>query len=353
MNSRLGIVASFGLVATSATADVLNVPADYPTIQSAIAAAVAGDEVLVAAGTYFEAIDLLGKAVTLRGAAGAESTIIDGTGLDTSVIRCASGEGAETLIAGFTITRGVAGSPIPGQPGFRFGGGLFVKDASPTIEACRFIDNRAGFGGGAYFLRSESVIRDCLFHDNLANTDGGGAQFFDGAVSIEDCMFTLNKAPQGHGGGAHFVIGLPTVTDCTFSNNNATVGGGFSFFTNGSAMAATGLAVNSNIASGTGGGIWLNVGADQLLLSGSEVCSNFPNPISGDYIDLGKNLFCTGCPGDLNNNGIIDGADISVMLGFWGFSGIGIPVPADLDNDGVVSGSDLATLLSNWGSCGS
>jgi len=351
MNSRLGIVASIGLLATPVSADVLNVPADYPTIQSAIEAAEAGDEVLVAAGTYFEAVDLLGKAVILSSAAGAESTTIDGTGLETSVVRCVSGEGAETVITGFTITRGVAGSPIPGQPGFRFGGGLFVMDSSPTIEECRFIDNRAGFGAGAYFLRSESTVRDCLFHDNLANTDGGGAQFFDGAVSIEGCVFTLNKAPQGHGGGAHFVVGMPTVTDCTFANNTATVGGGFSLFTNGSTMMATNLQVGSNIASGTGGGIWVNLGADQLLLSGSEVCGNFPNPISGDYIDLGKNLFCTGCPGDLNNNGVVDGADISVMLGFWGLSEVGIPVGADLDNDGVVSGSDLATLLSNWGSC--
>ena len=351
MKSALCIAASMGLISYSALADVLNVPGDYPTIQSAIEAANPGDEVLVAAGTYFESVNLLGKAVTLRGAAGADATILDGTGLDISVISCVTGEGPDTVISGLTITKGVAGSPVPGQPGFRFGGGLFVKDASPTIESCRFIGNRAGFGGGAYLLRSESVVRDCLFHDNRANTDGGGAQFFDGSVVVEDCVFTLNKATQSHGGGAHFVVGTPTVIDCTFSNNTATVGGGFSFFTSGSAMVATGLTVSSNIANGNGGGIWLNAGADQLLLSASEVCGNFPDPISGDYIDLGKNLFCTGCPGDLNNNGIVDGADISVMLGFWGFSGVGIPVPADLDNDGVVSGGDLAILLSSWGKC--
>ena len=351
MKSVLWFAATVGAISSAAAADVLNVPGDYPTIQSALEAASAGDEVLVAAGTYFEAIDLLGKAVVLRGAEGAEATIVDGTGLDGSVIQCISGEGPDTVISGLTITKGVAGSPIPGQPGFRFGGGLFVRDASPTIEDCRFIANRAGFGGGAYLLRSASVVRGCLFHDNRANTDGGGAQFFDGSVVVENCVFTLNKATQSHGGGAHFVIGTPTMIDCTFSNNTATVGGGFSFFSTGTAMVATGLMVSSNIANGTGGGIWVNAGVDQLLLSASEVCGNFPNPIAGDYLDLGKNLFCTGCPGDLNNNGIVDGADISVMLGFWGFSGVGIPVPADLDNDGVVSGSDLASLLADWGKC--
>ena len=44
----------FGPAARGAT---LTVPVPYATIQSAINAAVAGDEIVVAQGTYFETID--------------------------------------------------------------------------------------------------------------------------------------------------------------------------------------------------------------------------------------------------------------------------------------------------------
>ncbi len=50
--------------------------------------------------------------------------------------------------------------------------------------------------------------------------------------------------------------------------------------------------------------------------------------------------------GDLNGDGVVDGADLGVLLATWG------PAPgspADLNNDGVVDGADLGILLANWG----
>jgi len=55
------------------------------------------------------------------------------------------------------------------------------------------------------------------------------------------------------------------------------------------------------------------------------------------------------CPGDLNASLIVDGADLGVLLAFWG------PVTtfprADINLDGTVDGADLGVLLSYWGSC--
>lgn len=337
-------------IALATGAAVLNVPGDYPTIQSAILAASSGDEVVVAPGVYHEGIDFLGKDIVVVSAAGAEKTVLDGTGLTTSVVRCVSGETPAARLEGFTIRKGWRGSPLPQNPIIYLGGGLVVLNSSPTIQDCRFIDNRTDYGGGAYFYFSESLVKGCLFHMNQASADGGGAQAFDGAVVFEDCTFTYNIAPNSHGGAVHLVRGAPTLADCVLANNTANLGGGLTFYATGETATLVGCEIVGNIAD-IAGGFWVRPGYSDLLLIDTEVCSNAPTPFVGRYTDGGGNVFCSGCRGDLNANGVVDSADVSVLLGFWGFPGVGIPVAADLNNDGVVDAADLMILLANWGSC--
>ena len=49
------------------------------------------------------------------------------------------------------------------------------------------------------------------------------------------------------------------------------------------------------------------------------------------------------CPLDLNNDGIVGGADLAILLGAWGTRGC-----PDFDGSGTVDGVDLATLLGAW-----
>ena len=48
-------------------------------------------------------------------------------------------------------------------------------------------------------------------------------------------------------------------------------------------------------------------------------------------------------PGDLNDDGFVNGADIGLMLSQWGGPGSG-----DFNGDGVVNGADLGLLLGYW-----
>ncbi len=50
-----------------------------------------------------------------------------------------------------------------------------------------------------------------------------------------------------------------------------------------------------------------------------------------------------GDPADLNDDGVVDGADLGILLTNWGRAGIG-----DINGDGIVDGADLGLLLQSW-----
>ena len=51
-----------------------------------------------------------------------------------------------------------------------------------------------------------------------------------------------------------------------------------------------------------------------------------------------------GIAGDLNGDGVVNAADLAIVLGQWGGTGT-----ADLNGDGVVNAADLAVVLGAWG----
>ena len=111
------------------------------------------------------------------------------------------GEGcdASAVLDGFFVTGGDAVSK-----GHTAGGGLYLRDGSPTIRRCVFVENRA---------------RD----------EGGGAYLKGSAASFESCTFSRNKTGgffATSGGGMYNEKSNPRVTDCTFSENRAHRGGG-------------------------------------------------------------------------------------------------------------------------------
>lgn len=57
------------------------------------------------------------------------------------------------------------------------------------------------------------------------------------------------------------------------------------------------------------------------------------------------NVGVPSCPADLNGDGVVDGADLGIMLGAWGTPG------ADLNGDGTTDGADLGIMLGAWGAC--
>jgi hypothetical protein len=171
------------------------------SIQDAIDGAVDNDEVVVEPGTYNEAINFLGKAITVRSVAGPGVTILDGSGA-FHVVQCVSGEGANTVLEGFTITGGNANGPFPDDGG---GGMLNANGSSPTVSYCIFVGNSAHVGGG------------------MCNDGGSGP-------TVLNCAFSGNLASIGEGGGVYNSDSSPTLTNCMLDGNSAVLGGGIFTF---------------------------------------------------------------------------------------------------------------------------
>jgi len=66
-------------------------------------------------------------------------------------------------------------------------------------------------------------------------------------------------------------------------------------------------------------------------------------------MDAAEIEFAPTIVGDLNHDGVVNGADLSMLLAAWGPCPPKGDCPADLNGDGIVNGADLSTQLANWG----
>ena len=182
----------FVLYSNFSLAATIHVPAVQPTIQAGIDAASNGDTVRVADGTHVgvgnKDIDFKGKAITVESENGAANCIIDCEG-EGRGFYFHSGEGGQSVLSGFTITKGL---------GYDIGGGIYcTSNSSPTIINCAIIGNHASKGVGiACDLGSSPAITNCT-------------------IGLNGIMH-----PGHTGGGIYCSSASPTITNCTIYRNS-------------------------------------------------------------------------------------------------------------------------------------
>ncbi len=195
-------------------AEVINVPEDFETIQGAIDAAEDGDTVLVAPGEYVENVNFEGKAISLIGNPEDPSEVIIDGDESGSVVTFVNGEERTSILIGFTIRNGLAGS---------HGGGIYCNGASPTIRNCHIRENSAGnlYGGGICLQQSEALIEHCEITDNLTNVAGGGLFLMTSSPTIFGCLIARNSTVQ-YASGIYIHNGsFPRLINCTLSGNRS------------------------------------------------------------------------------------------------------------------------------------
>jgi len=238
----IGIV-TLPVIGVNAT--IINIPADYPTIQEGINHGDDGDTVLVQPDTYYENLNFNGHNVVLASlflttgdTSFVSSTIIDGH-QSASVITFSTAEDSTAQVIGFKIQNGhaydgggiyclysnstISANTISGNSADLFGGGIYCDDSSPTISNNTISGNSAAFGGGIFYWDSSPTINNNSISTNSAD-GGGGISCWESSPTIRNNTISGNWANAG--GGIECYYSNPTISNNTISGNWAYYHGG-------------------------------------------------------------------------------------------------------------------------------
>ena len=212
---------------------VLDVPADYPTIQAAVDAAPDGSVIQIAAGVYTEELRFisLNKNIYIRGLGGASQTVLNGGGTRAYLYILNGGQDNPALnvvFDGITFENGQgSGGTSP----------ITIERARPGFMNCVFRNNRAPIKGGAvvaYGLAAHPFFVDCLFENNRSDGTAGAVLVNEeqSQAAFWNCRFINNSnrtgAAPGHaeGGAVYFANAGGTIVGCNFEGNSTMYAGG-------------------------------------------------------------------------------------------------------------------------------
>ena len=225
----------------------------FATIQRAIDSATDRDEIWVQKGTYFLNSQInVDKTVAIYGGFDGTETEKTQRNWMTNVTKVDGQDTAyhcffvtaDAFIDGFTITGGNARLALTNKGGgginvrdcsptisncnitvnsAALGGGICVKASSATIINCDISKNQARRGGGIYGTVSFFIITNCTLFDNYASNKGGGMYHWDSSPIITNCTFSKNRAAD-YGGGIYSIDSFLTISNCILWGDLLTIG---------------------------------------------------------------------------------------------------------------------------------
>ncbi len=268
----------------------------YASVQGAVDAASADDEILVASGVYtdvtFNASSdstqtvYLDQSLTLRGGYTLTNWIAPDPETNPTVLD-AGGQGRVIYIAG-SASPTVTGFIIQnGDAGVFNGGGIYIElNGAPLIAGNTVFSNSAYSGGGIYNSAGSPGLEANFIHDNSA-VNGGGFFSYGGTPTTRNNVFYNNRAVwrndpsyEGFGGGVgNATSSILSVQNDVFYNNSATSSGGS--LVNVGTLFITNTIIFSN-ASGVSGGAIHNFSGATTTVDHSDVAGNTA-PVDEDY----------------------------------------------------------------------
>jgi len=273
---------------------------DTVTIQEAIEASALDDTILVGVGTYNENLDTLSKRLTIRSAAGATVTVIDG-GLHASVVRFTGGGRVE----GLCLRGGLAFA----------GGGLYVAGTGSTEIRNNILEgNFAGFSvdeglGGGIFLDkvTNGVLVEANIIRNNAAGDSGGGIYDEGGFTTANILRrnTIVENSCFIAGAGVSTFGSLLEFNLILRNHSEHFGGGVHVRSDGVSEVRQNTIVGNTVLNfmENGAGVHLNGGG----LVRNNIVAN--NKYAGAFgPQSGAGIFCTG---------LVNGAQVTCNVS-WG-----------------------------------
>ena len=241
-------------------------------------------------------------------------------------------------------------------------GAILISNSVLGVTGSTFANNSTinNSGGSISAIDgSDLTVLDSIFLAGHSHFGSGGFLHLGPASALDARRNSFNNGSAGSHGGAIFIEGpgpALVLRENIFTNNNCSLEGGA--IKNERASTAFEMCSFGRNSALLGGAI---ATSDEAYLSFSDFCGNTPEDISGPWTDLGGSTFesfcdCAGfsgtcfCVGDINFDGTVDGADLTLILAAWGECPDCIGLE-DINLDGVVDGADLTLVLGAWGIC--
>jgi hypothetical protein len=318
-------------------------------LRNALGATYSGDQVWVAAGTYYPSItNDRSETFPLRigvniygGFAGTETslgerdlannlTILSGdigipdNNTDNSYhVVTGSAVDETAVLDGFYIRFGYANGAYPEN----YGGGMINIIGSPTLRNIVFYGNSAEIGGGVFTYQGNTVLTNVIFASNIATHYGGGMYSHTSNPILNNVIFSENTSQEGagmynylsnfsminvtfysnatslsssgRGGGIYNYQSSPTIINSTIIGNSARYGGGiFNYNQSVPILTNTTIADNTaDLAAANGGGIY-NSSNCSTTIRNAILWGNAPDQIFGSatatYSDIQDGYAGTG-----------------------------------------------------------
>jgi len=274
----------------------------FDNIQDAIVAAANGQRIEVDPGTYTENINFLGKAIRVHSMNPTDPTNVVNTVIDGnqqgSTVTFNSGEGAGSILEGFTIYNG-SGTLI--GPTNRYGGGILVDTGSSPLIQHNIITNNRNLTG--------------------TKVHGGGIAVRNGSQpTITDNTISNNEAILGWGGGVMFSSSNASISNNVISGNKSNEGAGLATIL--SSVTVSGNQVSDNAASQNAGGMYIE-GASSPVIQNSTFSNNTA------VENAGAMMIGYGATAQITSTTFSDNRTLSIVPDGFFFTGGAISVKAD------------------------
>jgi Ricin-type beta-trefoil lectin domain len=300
-------------------------------VAAPVLASLAGAQTAVAAPVTCSVASLVAAINAANGAAGATTV--------TLPAGC-----TYTLAAANNATDGGTGLPvITGKVTVVGSGSTITRSAVAATPAFRIFDVATG---GSLTLSSLTLSHGLA--DN--GTDGGGAIYSHGSLSVSASHFTDNSSPAATGtsGGAINSSGTLKVNLTTFSGNSGQEGGGI--FSQSSATV-TQSTFTDNAASDFGGGALVSAVGTTTLTADTFVGNTGPGggAIDNDAtVDISDSTFFNNT-GGVNGGGAVQNFGTANIM--WStLSGNSSPFGADIHSDGATLSVSSSIVAGGIGS---